>query len=232
MTTVIPWNEICDTLKPLDGGGEGEIYSCTWQGRDLVLKISEIEVQLYEIIKEIDAVVPRVGITETPWGPAVLMEKASSVASSPRSKEDMLAVFGALRQLHARGWIHGDVHPGNILLWHDMVVLSDFGLATPEGHTVRGRPPARYASPWQLRAGPAVPAMDLYSWVLTSCHLVSGMVCWRGMAEPAIIFRKDSDPVPPEAPWLGEHLTVIPPDPDVSWARGVLDTIFGHVPSF
>ncbi|MEZ6014667.1 MAG: serine/threonine-protein kinase [Planctomycetota bacterium] len=79
-------------------------------------------------------------------------------------------VARALAHAHARGVVHRDVKPSNIMLLHDgRVVLVDFGLAsladsdalTASGHRVGSLP---YMAPEDLRgAGAPGPATDIYA---------------------------------------------------------------------
>lgn len=39
------------------------------------------------------------------------------------------SLLTALQAMHTRGYIHCDVHPGNVLTWGDRVALIDFGSA-------------------------------------------------------------------------------------------------------
>lgn len=81
---------------------------------------------------------------------------------------DLAAVAEGLAHLHERGWVHGDVKPGNVL--YDGVGrprLADFGLAGQAGQACRDDGPViaspGYASPEQVAGAPLRPASDTYS---------------------------------------------------------------------
>ncbi|MDF2734669.1 MAG: hypothetical protein K0S97_1292 [Chloroflexota bacterium] len=89
--------------------------------------------------------------------------------------EEVVDVVGAiaagLADLHARGFVHRDVKPHNILFDHERARLADFGLArseeaseltslTASGATVGT---LAYIAPELLRGDPATPASDIYA---------------------------------------------------------------------
>ncbi|MFW5415795.1 protein kinase [Nocardiopsis sp. CNT-189] len=88
------------------------------------------------------------------------------------------AVAGALAAAHARGLLHNDVVPGNVLRAGTSAVLTDFGSAA-----AAGSPPPRlrtsselafHAPPEILRARTPVPASDVYALASTLWTLIAG----------------------------------------------------------
>jgi serine/threonine protein kinase len=87
------------------------------------------------------------------------------------------SVLAGLRTVHARGLVHVDIKPENVMLRDGRPVLLDFGSARAIG---AAQPPGRligspgYAAP-DLEAGePLSPAMDLYGIGLTMYEALSG----------------------------------------------------------
>src|SRR5215210_7787818 len=74
----------------------------------------------------------------------------------------------SLDALHARGLVHRDMKPANIMLSDDGAVLTDFGLAKGTGYTVLTRAgqvvgTMDYLAPELIRGSPATPATDIYA---------------------------------------------------------------------
>jgi pimeloyl-ACP methyl ester carboxylesterase len=109
--------------------------------------------------------------------------------------EIALQVTGALAAAHARGLVHRDVKPENVMLRPDgFVKVLDFGLAKlarPESASltqpgqVAGTP--SYMSPEQARAEPVDARTDVFSVGAVLYELVTGRMAFAGES-PAVIF--------------------------------------------
>jgi serine/threonine protein kinase len=87
------------------------------------------------------------------------------------------ALARTLAAVHARGVVHCDVKPSNLLVrGHDVRVI-DFGIARYAGER-RGGATVQcsrgWAAPEQLRSGSAMPAMDVFAWGCLLAQLASG----------------------------------------------------------
>jgi serine/threonine-protein kinase len=113
----------------------------------------------------------------------------------------------ALSHAHAKGFIHRDVKPKNLMINKAGVVkLADLGLAragddataaSEEKGKIFGTP--YYISPEQIRAQPVTPATDIYGLGATLYHMVTGRVPFEGTT-PKEVMQKH----------LKEH--ALPPD--------------------
>jgi eukaryotic-like serine/threonine-protein kinase len=203
-------------LVPIGRGGLGDVYSAvqTMTGADVAIKVlrdvSDTSVAWHRTRRELTAllalsghanVVQIVEVLDLPSGPALVMELApgGSVADVMQRRDGTLTVHetvfvgrqtaAALVSAHARGIVHRDIKPQNLLIDADgQVQLCDFGIAalTRDEH-YRSRTSAismRYASPEDLEHEPgdrdgddldAVgPSSDVYSLGATLLHLARG----------------------------------------------------------
>ena len=119
-----------------------------------------------------------------------------------------VALAGALEHAHARGVIHRDVKPHNILVPHDPAAravgaakLTDFGGALLAGEDVLTRTgdvlgTLAYMAPEQSEGREAVAQTDLYSLALVLYEALSGVNPVRG-ANPADTARRIGGRLPP-----------------------------------
>ncbi len=113
-------------------------------------------------------------------------------------------VCDALAAAHARGLIHRDVKPGNVMLTGDGTVkVMDFGIARAttsetitQTHAVIGT--AQYISPEQVEGREVDARSDLYSVGCLLYEMLTGRVPFSGESPVAIAYRHvREDPVPP-----------------------------------
>ncbi len=110
------------------------------------------------------------------------------------------AIADALDYAHARGVIHRDVKPSNVLISRDnRVVLSDFGLAMDTGQgslgQIFGTP--HYIAPEQAkRSADAIPQSDLYSFGVLLYEMLTGEVPFDDVSATGLALQHMTQPPP------------------------------------
>jgi len=120
----------------------------------------------------------------------------------PQAVDIALQVARALEAAHARGVVHRDVKPHNILITSESrVKVTDFGIAkaaaTPsqtETGTIMGS--VHYFSPEQARGEVAGPQADLYSLGVVLFEMLTGQLPFEGDNPVAVAHKQIYDPPP------------------------------------
>ena len=148
---------------------------------------------------------------------------------SPRTPADVARVIreiaGALDAAAARGLVHRDVKPANILIdEHGRALLTDFGIArdanddavqlTGTGMTVGT---LAFASPEQLQALPVDARSDQYSLACTAFTLLTGTTPYTSSSPTAAMLAHLEDPIPSAR----ARNSGLPPAVDQAFFRGL-----------
>ncbi|WP_437619324.1 protein kinase domain-containing protein [Sorangium sp. So ce1151] len=112
-------------------------------------------------------------------------------------------IAGALASMHAEGYVHADVKPGNILLDTriERAVLIDFGLGlrlgSPRPHLVGGT--RGYAAPEQMIPGAAhpQPALDTYALAAVTYAMLTGRAPFEAASSYGILALQQRGEVTP-----------------------------------
>lgn len=149
-------------------------------------------------------------ITELIDGPSLNERLRDGPLSDDEAAVLLAELSEALLVVHARGIVHRDVKPGNILLARPAVPdrpfdakLADFGIAQLTGRatrltaagTILGT--AAYLSPEQARGLPATPAADIYSLGLVLLEALTGRPAFTGTLAETLAARLRAAPEVP-----------------------------------
>ncbi|MFI7598336.1 serine/threonine-protein kinase [Actinoplanes sp. NPDC049681] len=159
-------------------------------------------------------------LDETMTVPYVVMELNDGEPVSARLRREgpfpwagavtvVAEVASALATAHARGIVHRDVTPANVMLTGSGAKVVDFGIsalagqrdAAPDG-SLLGTP--AYLAPERLNGGPVAPAADVYALGLLLYRLLTGRLPWPAeTTTEALRAHLYADPEPvPELPGM------------------------------
>jgi hypothetical protein len=100
-------------------------------------------------------------------------------------------LFAALAHAHRRDVIHGDIHPGNLVMTNDQsaIVLVDFGLSTVgSSRTQLALTNLAFRAPELLSKNPVVSDKnDVYSAAITIATVALGRLPWKSTEESGIL---------------------------------------------
>lgn len=133
---------------------------------------------------------------------------AEQIHAGPRDPREVAgwaaAALSGLGHVHARGLVHQDIKPANILLSslrRSPVRIADFGIAAPAGTvpepgTSSGT--VHYMSPQQANGGPAEPAGDVYALGLVLLECLTATRAFPGTHVESLVARTLRGPMIPQ----------------------------------
>ena len=153
---------------------------------------------------------------EDPNGPYIVMElvdgedlatilRRNGPLPASQAARISAAVARALAAAHARGIVHRDVKPGNVLIGRDgRVKVVDFGIARAVAEAQMTLPgttlgSVHYFSPEQARGETATNESDIYALGIVMYEMLTGVRPWEGDSAASVALARLSGPVPDPA---------------------------------
>ena len=226
VTVVAQWRVPGYTeLRTLGSGGFGEVVLARYDASGALVAVKYLRRELLadpefaamfraeaRVLASLDDphVVRLYEYVESVSGAAIVMELIDGVsvrdivsAQGATSAEAALVVLqGSLLGLaaaHARGVVHRDYKPENVLVDRAGVSkLTDFGIAARSGDRAVAAGTLAYAPPEQFSGGPASPAGDVYAATATFYECLTGHPPFTGDTAEALLYQHLSVPVPLE----------------------------------
>jgi serine/threonine protein kinase len=244
----VPETDALPLLSPADRGdrfGSWIVDRVVWQGRFGVVHRARHAVRNWHAAVKLHATASEIDITRSfdhpnivrvldagtdwmamPWARGGGLDRrlrtgrAYSVPAVIRIARSMAK---ALHAVHARGFLHGDVKPANILRADRAVWFADFGHAEPIGHSPQQR--HRIVGSWGYLAperfqGPGDHRSDYYSLGLTLVHLLTG--------QPPIVAHNYHESMSAHASLAREPLHWTVPGVSRTFAQWILRFIARH----
>jgi serine/threonine protein kinase len=174
-------------VSRLGAGGMADVfYAVAPTGRPVAMKVLHADPEApeacereYRLVRGMDpdCTAPALGHGVSTAGPYLVttylpgFRSGATLVDKPVSLHQLcsfgMALARVLAAVHARGVVHCDVKPSNLLVAGPEVRLIDFGIARYVGEgSVDGfvRCSRGFAAPEQLRSAPATPAVDIFAW--------------------------------------------------------------------
>ncbi len=155
-------------------------------------------VAIYDVGEEAD-LGPFLAMEFVPGRPLDHLIKDGPALDIPQKLRIASELAAALDHAHAKGIVHRDVKPGNVMIGEDgRPKLMDFGIARrdnaelTQAGTFLGTP--SYASPEQIREGITNPRSDLFSFGVLVFELLSGQSPFPGTSINTILYRIVNEP--------------------------------------
>ena len=213
-------------LKALGSGGFGDVVLARHDGSGILVAIKYLRREMLSdarfaemfrgeaaVLASLDDphVVRLYEYIESPSGAAIVMELVDGVRlrqilarQGGTTPEAALVVLqGSLLGLaaaHARGVVHRDYKPDNVLVDGDGASkLTDFGIAALAGDRSASGGTLAYAPPEQFAGRSASPAGDVYAATATFFECLTGRPPFRGDTAAALLYQHASEPVPVDA---------------------------------
>jgi len=207
-------------LRELDRGVSARVYLASDGRRLAALKLFRVE-DSWRAARELEVgrgldhphLNPVDGATTVLGRPALLMPLVLGVrytrwadkgATLSERLEALAGVADALAHLHARGVVHRDVKPENVLVdARGHAKLLDYDLAARLGEPPGSTPPVAgtiaYLSPEQARGAPATPASDVYGLGAVVYRAVTGQAPFTGDVDEVLAAHAAVEPPAPSA---------------------------------